>query len=160
MHACMYVRVDVYMYVYINIHMYMNMYTIHTYINIYIYGHALRGPPPPPNGLGSRPPSVVWVAFPPCGVGSGILHPPVVWGLAPPSLWCGAWWGRVRAGKSWWGGICGPSKVGSPSGREASLARQTIFCGRRFCSETLGCPFRCFSRPWRFLLGIIQYRAI
>ena len=44
----------------------------------------------------------------------------------------------------------GVSRVGSP-------VRQTIFCGRRFCPETLGCPFRCFGRPWRFLLGTIQY---
>ena len=91
--------------------------------------------------------------FPPfCGVG-------VLWvgrdSLLPP-LWCGVWWvgsplpppcGRV----SWW----------ARGGREASLVRQTIFCGRRFCSETLGCPFnKCFGRPWRFLLGTIQYRAV
>ena len=112
-----------------------------------IYGRALRGPAPtpPPNGLGSPPPS-----------GLGIPSPPLVWGLVggnppPSSLWCGVWWGRVPAGKSWW----------ARGGREASLVRQTIiFCGRRFCSETLGCPFKCFGRPWRFLLGTIQYRAI
>ena len=96
-----------------------------------------------------------------------------------PSLCCGVWWiipclvlplwcGLV-GGKTplsprgvGFGGVefGGPSRVGSPGGREASLVRQTIFCGRRFCSETLRCPFRCFGRPWRFLLGNIQYRAI
>ena len=149
------------------------------YIYICIYGHALRAPAkwfgkPPPllwcglwGLIGNPPPS-----FPPCGVGSGIppslspcgvgscgwespsLFPPfVVWGLVsgnPPPfpLWCGVWWDPVRA------------RVGSPGGREASLMRQTIFCRRRFCSETLGCPFRCFGRPWRFMLGTIQFRAI
>ena len=70
----------------------------------------------------------------------------------PPFLPCrvGSWWGRIR----------GPSKVGFCGGREASLVRQTIFCRRRFRSETLGCPFRCFGRPWRFLLGTIQDRVI
>ena len=96
--------------------------------------------------------------------------PQMVWEAAP-LLYCWLWWdwlgiplppsrGRVRAGKSWWGRIRGPSRVGSPSGREASQVRQAIFCGRRFCSETRGCPFRCFGRPRRFLLGTIQYRAI
>ena len=86
---------------------------------------------------------------------SPFLLPPssfsrLVGGNPPPSsLWCGVWGGRVRAGKSWW----------ARGGREASLVRQTIFCGRRFCSETLGCPFKCFGRPWRFLLGTIQHRA-
>ena len=125
---------------------------IYTYICIYIYGHALRGPPPPPpNGLGSPPfcgvgcGGVDWEALLPlwCCGWEGIPSFPVVWGLvggnpSPFPLWCGVWWGRVRAGKSWW--ACG--------GREASLVRQTIFCGRRFCSETLGCPFKCFGRPW------------
>ena len=98
--------------------------------------------PPPPCGV------VLWVGrdslLPPCGVGSG------GWEFPSPPLWCGVWWGRVRAGKSWW----------ARGGREASLVRQTIFCGRKFCSQTLGCPFKCFGRPWRFLLGTIQYRAI
>ena len=49
----------------------------------------------------------------PCRVGVGWVGIPV-----------------VRAGKSWWGRIRGPSKVGSPGGREASLVRQTIFCGK------------------------------
>ena len=112
----------------------------------------------------------------PLGIPS-LLPPPVVWGLVggnpPPSLGmtlppspllfsCGVGFlcGGVRAGKSWWGRIRGPSRVGSPGGRQASLVRQTIFCGRRFCSQTLGCPFRCFGRLWRFLLGNLQYRAI
>ena len=151
-------------------------------LNNSMYGHALRAPPPPtPDGLGSRPPlcgvglippsllwcGVWWVGIPLPPSPPVVLppSPPVVWGLVggnpPPSpLWCGVWWGRVRAGKSWWGRIRGPSKVGSHGGREASLVRQTILCGRRFCSETLGCAFKCFGRPWRFLLGTIQYRAI
>ena len=106
-----------------------------TYIRI--YGHALRGPPP-------TPPQMVWEAAPlppSCGVGSGGVD----WEF--PSLLLLP--GRLRAGKSWF-----------PGGREASLLRQTIFCGRRFCSDTLGCLFKCFGRPWRFLSGIIQYRAI
>ena len=108
--------------------------------------------------------------FPPCGEGScgwespSLLASPVVClvggNLPPFPLWCGVCWGRVRAGKSWWGRIRGASRVGSPGGREASLVRQTVFCGRRFGSETLRCPFRCFGRPWRFLLGTLQYRAI
>ena len=85
----------------------------------------------PSSPVGGNPPP----PSPPCGVGSGGCE--------------SSWWGRIR----------GPSRVGSPGGREASLVRQTIFCGRRFCSETGGCPFRCFGRPWRFLLGTIQYRA-
>ena len=140
------------------------------------WSRAPRPPPPPPpqNGLGSPPfSSVVW-----CGVSVGVNPPPSFcpfgvgccgWespfllppsgvgscgcGNPPPSpLWCGVWWGRVRAGKSWW----------ARGGREASPVRQTIFlfCGRRFCSETLGCPFKCFGRLWRFLLGTMQYRAI
>ena len=86
----------------------------------------------------------------------GIHLPP----SPPPSpLYCGVWWGRARAGKFWWGRIHGTSRVGCPGGREASLVRQTMFYGRRFCSETLARPFRCFGRPWRFLLGTIQYKA-
>ena len=138
---------------------------------------SVGGNPPPSfspyivvGAVGGNPPP----SFSPCGVGccgwespfllplwcgvcgwEGIPFLPVVWGLVggnpPPSLlWCGVWWGRVRAGKSWW----------AHGGREASLVRQTIFCARRFCSETLGCPFKCFGRPWKFLLGTIQYRAI
>ena len=34
------------------------------------------------------------------------------------------------------------------------------FVGEKFCSETLGCRFRCFGRPWRFLLGTIRCRVI
>ena len=96
---------------------------------------------------GNPPPS-----FPPCSVGSGPLPPYL--------LWCGVWCPPLRAGKSWWGRIRGPSREGSPGGREVSLVRQTIFFGRRFHSETLGCPFRCFGKPWRFLLGTIQYRIM
>ena len=139
---------------------------------------------PLPNGPGSRPPAfVVGLIGNVCGVGSGkyeslplwcgvswveIPLPPsppsrcAVWWALPFVVW--VWWVRVRAAKSWWGRIHGPSRVGSPGGREASLVRQAIFCGRRFCSETLGCLFRCFGRPSRFLLGTMQlwkqYRAI
>ena len=154
-----------------------------------IYGHALRGPPPP-NDLGGAAPSPLLCrpatgprqlhcnprscqapsfrsrkcyqrpsADCSCdGVGCGgvdLESPP------PSLLWCGVWsgvwWGPL---KSWWGRIRGPSKVESPGGREASPMRQTMFCGRRFCSETLGCGFRCFGRPWRFLLGSIRGRMI
>ena len=113
-------------------------------IDAYTWSRAPR-PPPPPN----PPPSLLvggnWVGR------DSHLPLPVVWGHPPPSpLWCGVWWGRVRAGKSWW----------ARGGREASLLRQTIFCGRRFCSETLGCPFKCFGRPLRFLSGTIQKGAI
>ena len=135
-----------------------------------------RAPRPPPHPLPLKmvweaaPPSVVWVGVDweslsllPClccgvwWVGSpslvlplwcgslSLLPPPIMWWVGI-LLWCGVWWGRV----------C-PSRVGYPGGREASLVRQTIFCGRRFWSETLGCPFKCFGRPWRFLLGTIQY---
>ena len=103
------------------------------------------GIPLPPSPL------VVWGV-----VGGNPLppSPPVVWGLVGILYNVGFGW------KSWWGRIRGPSRVGSAGGREASLMRQTIFCGRRFCSETLGCPCRCFGRPWRFLSGNLQCRAI
>ena len=113
----------------------------------------MGGTPPPSFSLGvvgRNPPSsfppVVWglvggKGFPP--------SPPLVWGLVsgnpPPSpLWCRVWWSR--------GGLVEVVKL--------LYMRQTIFCGRRFCSETSECPFKCFGRPWRFLLGTIQYRAI
>ena len=109
--------------------------------------YALSGTPRP-----FQPPQMVWKAAPlppSCGVGHGGVDL-LVWGLwvgnSPPSFRLQSWCGRIR----------GPSRVGSPGGREASLMRQTIFCGSRFFSETLGCPFRCFAGPWRFLLGTIQ----
>ena len=106
-------------------------------------------PPSPPvvwGVVGGNPPSSspLWCG----GLVGGKGFPaslPVVWGLVGGKPPCGVGFGGV----SWWA-----------SGREASLVRQTIFCGRRFCSETLGCPFKCFGRPLRFLLGTIQYRAI
>ena len=187
---CMHVCLHMYIYICPCRYLYKQTYAYtNTCICIYIYDDALRGPPhPPPNGLGSRPPfcgvgcsGVDWESsFPPCRVGSGGWESPslllLLWcgvlsvGIPlPPSQSCGVGSGGwespslpfvVRAGKSWWCRIRGPSRVGSPGGREAPLVRQTTFCGRRFCSETLGCPFRCFGRPWRLLLGTIQYRAI
>ena len=65
--------------------------------------------------------------------------PQMVWEAAP-LLRCGLWGvvgGNPPPSFPWWGRIRGPSRVGSPGGREASLVRQTIFCGRRFCSETV-----------------------
>ena len=147
---------------------YIHIWKIFTCIYIYMVTPSAAAPSPP-KWSGKPPPSVVWVVvrlignpFSPvvwglvgglllllwCGVlwvGIPLPPPPVVWGLvggkgfpssppAPP--WCGVWWGRVRAGKCWW----------ARGGREASLVRQTIFFGRRFCSETLGCPFKCFSQ--------------
>ena len=84
----------------------------------HVYGHVLRGPPTPH-------PQMVWEAAP--------LPPPVVsalvglivWGLPLPPLWCGVWWGRFRAGKSWWGLIVVLPESDFP--------------------ETLGCSFRCFG---------------
>ena len=81
------------------------------------------GIPLPP----SRP--VVWGLVggnpPPCGVGSGGWEspslPPMVWGLVGSSL-C-------------WAVLVGSNPWSFQSG--ASLARQAIFCGRRFCSETI-----------------------
>ena len=93
-------------------------------------------------------------SFSPCGVGCCGWESPIL--LPPVPLWCGVCWvgsplcGVRFGGVSWW----------ARGGREASLVRQTIFRGRRFCSESLGRPFKCFGRPWRFLLGTIQYRAI
>ena len=136
------------------------MYGIH--ICMCIHGHALRGPPPPATKWSGKPPPspppMVWAlvglignpppSFPRCGVGSGGWESSFL-----PFLWCGVWWGRLRAGKTW-------GRIRGPDGRAASLMRQTILCGRRFCSETLGWPFRRFGRPWRFLLGTIQHRVI
>ena len=73
-----------------------------------VWGVVAKNPP-------SSFPPVVWVLW----VGRDSLLPSLccgVWGLVggnpPPSpLWCGVWWGRVRAGKSWW----------ARGGREASL---------------------------------------
>ena len=133
-----------------NKYIYIDVYVlIHTHIYIYIYiyrdiyGQALRPHPgPPPKWSGKPPPSpppVAWAlvglignplpSFSPCGVGCGgwesrsLLSPCGVGsgGWESPSLIPLLWWGRLRAGKSW-----------SPGGREASLVRQTIFCGRRF----------------------------
>ena len=52
---------------------------IYICVHIYIYGHALRGPPPSPplHGLWSRMPPLlwdgVWVPSSPCGVVVGVL---------------------------------------------------------------------------------------
>ena len=127
---------------------------IHTHTYMYVWS---RAPRPPPNG---------WKATP--------SPPPVVWGLVgrnpPPSF--------PPCGGFWWVGIALPPSpcrvgfvLGSLGGVEPVvlpdllvvvklLLRQTVFCGRRFCSESLGCPFRFFGRPWRFLLETIQYRVI
>ena len=122
----------------------------------------------PPKKWSGKPPlpfCVVWglvggnppPSLPPCGVGSGgwespsLRFPrPVVWGLVGSTLRWEVLVGLKRC-------AC---RVGSPVVVKLSLVRQTIFSGRRFCSETLGCPFRCFGRPWRFLFGTIQYRVI
>ena len=105
----------------------------------------------------STPPSLLW-----CGVKGGAVESPLLcFGLSmvstargvgsgvPPSCW------EVLVGSNPWSFQSGVS----PGGREASLVCQTIVCGRRFCSETLGCPFKCLGRPWRFPLGTIQYRV-
>ena len=118
-------------------------------------------PPAPPNGLGSRPCGVGCVglignpppSFPP--VVWGLVGIPLpsslqwcgMWWESPSLLWCGVLWvGIPLPPFSMWCGVppspvvwglvgssscCGPSRVGSPGGREASLVRQTIFCGRR-----------------------------
>ena len=88
--------------------------------HVTVCGHALRGPPtPPPNGLGSRP------------------LPPPCCGLNWEFPWFGGW----PLGSAGVDGVesCGPFRAGSPGGLEASLVRQSIFCGRKLCSETLGC---------------------
>ena len=104
--------------------MYKNYICIYTYVYIYIYIHIRsRAPRPPPT---PRPP-MVWEAASSlwCGVwwmGSPSLLPLVGRNLPPfSSLWCGGW-GRLHAGKSCSTG--GPSRVGSPGGREASLVRK------------------------------------
>ena len=142
-------------------------------------------PPPPPKWSGKPPPSVVWVVLelsgnpfspspvvrglvsgnpPPsfsrcCGWESGnppSSSPPVVWGLVGegipsfPRLWCGVWWVGIPLPVVVWG----------------LVVVKLLYCakpysvGERFCSETLGCPFKCFGRPWRFLLGTLLYRPI
>ena len=151
-HTHMYVH-TYYIYIYIcsNTYVYLG---IHTSVYIYIWSRAPR--PPTPQMVWEavpRPPPVVWTlvglignpppSFPPASVGSASPSLPHL--LTP--LWCGVWWGRVCAWLFWWGRIRGPSRVGSPGGREAALVRQTLFFGRRFCSETRGCPFRCSGRP-------------
>ena len=132
------------------------------YIYIYVVTRS-AAPPIPPNDLGSRPPPPLvccglwWVDW------ESPFHLMWVWwvGIPLPPSFAVVWAAGVDStGKSWWGRIPSPSRVGSPGGREASLVRQTIFCGRRFCSETLGCPFRCFGRPWKLLLGTIPYKVI
>ena len=81
----------------------------------------------------------------------------LVGGNPTPSPPCGVGSGGVDSVLGSLGRIHGPSRVGSSGGREA--VRQTIFCARRFCSETLGCPFGCFGRPYTFLLGSIQCKV-
>ena len=106
-----------------------------------------------------------WVDCPsllPPRAGSGGCR--VVWsgGWESPSLLpsCGAGSGGVGSVLGSFGGVGRILQSWASCGREASLVRQTIFCGRKFSSETLGCPFKCFGRPWRFLSGTIQYRVI
>ena len=118
----------------------------HVYVCIYVYmvtRSAAPAPAPNSNGLGSRPP-LLWCELwwglirnppPPRGVGSGEWECPSLLLCGVGSLWSTPCW------KPWWGRIRGPSRVGSPGGREASLVHQAIFCGRRFRSETLQCPF-------------------
>ena len=79
--------------------------------------------------------ALVWEATPSPGDAPAalppaeLLLPPVVWGLVPSLFFlCG-----VGSG-----GVDSVLLVGS---------NQTIFCGRRVCSESLGCPFKCFGRP-------------
>ena len=103
------------------------------------YGHALRSPQSLPNGLGRPPPpscgvgsggvdwespsllpplcgvgSGGWESFLPCGVGFGgwesrsLLPPMLVLSLVRSTPCWEVWWGRIR----------GPSRVGSPGGRE------------------------------------------
>ena len=103
-----------------------------------ISGRALRGPtpkPPPPNS-GKSPPSPPFVVWPLIGL---IGNPPPSF---PPGVGSG--------------GLESPSLLPPSCLGEASLMRQTIFCGRRFCSETLGCPFRCSGRV---LVGTIRVRS-
>ena len=127
-----------------------------------IEGHAPAAPQPPKwSGLLWCGLWWGWLGIPsllPCGVYS-VQSPPSFFSCgvgscgweSPP--WCGVWWVGIplppRCGVGF--GACG---------REASLVCQTIFCWRKFCSETLRCPFRCFGRLWKFLLGTIQYRTI
>ena len=129
-------------------------------------------PPPHPPWSGKPPPSVVWVV-----VGSIRNLPPL------PSLPFGVgsckWESLSLFPRPCILGVCGVEFVLVSLGEVESVVllkvesvvllkwgllvlvnHQTIFCRRRFCSETLGCPFRRFGRPWGFLLGTIQYRAI
>ena len=99
----------------------------------HIWSRAPRPPPTPPNGLGSRSPSVVWVvvglignlppSFPPCGVGSGGWESPSLWcgsgGWECPSLflplWCGVLWVGIPLPLPcgvWWVGIPLPPPCG------------------------------------------------
>ena len=100
MYVCMYVCVYIYIYIYMymamfiytcmlhvckHVYVYVSvcvdvyMYTcvcIHVYVNMYIYGHALRGPPLP-----GVPPAMVYGAGcpPSCGMECGFPLPPVGW---------------------------------------------------------------------------------
>ena len=94
----------------------------------------------------------------------------VVWGLVggrgfPPSpLWFGVWWVGIPPPSPSGVGFGGVEFVlGSLGGLVVVV--KLLWCAKpysvgRFCSETLGCPFKCFGKPWRFLLGIciIYYR--
>ena len=70
-----------YLYLYVKKNIYIYIYI---YVDIFIYGHALRGPHPPK-----------WSGKPPpfCGVGCGGVDwesPSLL-----PSLWCGVWWVEI-----------------------------------------------------------------
>ena len=81
---------------------------LHTYTCIYMYMVTRSAAPPPaPHGLGTRPPSVVWVVV-------GLILPPslhVVWGLVGdslPSSSSSVVWGLVGGNPPpssplWWG---------------------------------------------------------
>ena len=90
----------------------------------------------------------------PCSVsGSGTLWPSLCRGLALSVSGPGALFVRLSVG------VCVGARRSLCRGPAFSV-RQTKFCERRLCSETLGCPFRCFGRPWNFLLRTIQWRVI
>ena len=123
-----------------------------------MWSHAPRPPPQMVWEAALLPPPVVWAlvrlignpppSFPPCGAGSGGWESPL-WGLVGSTP---CW--EVLVGSNPWSFQSGGLLV------VVQLFSCDKPCGRRFCSETLGCPFMCFGRPWRFLSGTIQYRAI
>ena len=112
--------------------------------SVYVWS---RSAPPPPNGLGSRPP-ILW-----CGLWWLIGNPPLPPSGNPlpssspcgaPSFpLCGAWWGEFVLGS-----LGGVESVVLP--KWGLLVVVKVF----MCAKTIFCGEDCVLRPWDVRLGV------